>query len=208
MFICASVTGLALTSITDGISRTSACRRSVRSNVVPDHQSYVLRPTRFQCETLKCILFDRPQSGSVSAGQKWSRWPTDRSPLTREKDRQQTARSLIIGSVPSKGVTRPIFNYKTPYLPFWPLHKSNKSKITSRRQILVHFPKYWRVTWWLERQISFLQSLQHTPTYNFVTRKKETARFSKKPEETDYTLCNSNCSKYLKTTDVTWMVKR
>jgi len=37
--------------------------------------------------------------------------------------------------------------------------------------------------------------------------KKETARFSEKPEEIDYTRCNNTCGKDLKTTDVRYMVK-
>ena len=128
MSMCASVTFLALTSITDGISRVPACRRSVRSNLLPlnttlvflDLYIYNVRHSRaFSSTDCKAApsLQDRNEADQ----------PTDRSPLTRETERETTAGSLITGSVASKGVTRPISNYTTPYIPFWPLHKLDSS---------------------------------------------------------------------------------
>jgi hypothetical protein len=128
MSICASVTILALTSTSDGISRTSACRHSVRSNLLPlkttlvflDLYVYYVRHLSTFSST------DCEAAASLQNRNEVDR-PTDRSPLNRAKDRQPTAGSLIVGSVPSKGITRPIFNYKTPYLLFWPLHKLDSS---------------------------------------------------------------------------------
>ena len=131
--MCASVTVLALTSITNGISRTSACRRSVRSNFLPLNATLVFLDLYVYNVRHSSAFFstDCEAAASLQDRNEVER-PTDPSPLRREKDRQPTAESLIIGSVPSNGVTRPIFNYKTPYLPLWPLHKLDSSLLYYR----------------------------------------------------------------------------
>jgi hypothetical protein len=128
MSMCASVTVLSLTSITDGISRTSACRRSVRSNLLSLNTTLVfLDPYVYNVRHSSTFSSTDCEAAASLQDRNEIERPSDRSPLNREKDRQTTAGSLIIGSVPFKGVTRPICNYKTPYLPFWPLHKLDSS---------------------------------------------------------------------------------
>jgi hypothetical protein len=111
------LTVLALTSITYGISRTFSCKRSVRSNLLRLNTTLVFLDLYFY-NVRRSSAFSSTDCEAVVSLQDRNEAdrPTDRSPLNREKDRQPTAGSLIIASVPSKGVTRPIFNYETTTL--------------------------------------------------------------------------------------------